>query len=102
MLKLFIGKKKKKEPIHTKYKPFKADLQEHGSFPKFNSESETWRYLEEWLKNKIQKKRKKNDTLTLTEVQTATLRGEIKAYKYMLKQKFLKENGILNEQDVIN
>jgi len=101
MLKLFIGKKKEKEPIHTKYEPFKADLLEHGAFSKFNPESETWRYLETWLKNKIQKKREKNDTLNLTEVQTAVLRGEIKAYKYLLKQKFLKEKGILNEQDVV-
>ena len=97
MLNIFRGKKKP-EPVHTKYKPYQADLKGNNGLPKFNPESDTWLFLEGWLKNKVHKKRESNDNPHLTDLQTAVIRGEIKAYKQLLKQKFLNESGILNEQ----
>jgi len=53
----------------------------HGELDKHSS---TWRFVEDWANSQIKAIREKNDNTSLTEAQTAVLRGKIKAYRDLL------------------
>jgi len=81
--------KKKQSPyvVATRLTASKGKLDEH---------SETWIYIADYAKAEIEKLRVKNDSPNNTEVQTAVIRGRIKALKMVLD--LTKENkGILSE-----
>lgn len=47
-------------------------------------QSATWHQLRKWAEDELKKAREKNDAAALGAVETATLRGEIKAFKRFL------------------
>ena len=48
----------------------------------FNSPQ--WHILRKWCEEELKKARKRNDAPSLSEIDTASLRGEIKIYKKIL------------------
>lgn len=49
-----------------------------------NVASPTWKYVRMWVKDQIKDLRERNDSVTLSEVQTAALRGEIRILKALI------------------
>lgn len=47
-------------------------------------QSATWHQLRKWAEAELKKAREKNDSAALDAAETATLRGEIKAFKKFL------------------
>lgn len=52
---------------------------------KHELQSTVWKKIEEHLRTKLAERREYNDGLTLTEVETAAIRGEIKEIKRLLR-----------------
>ena len=51
---------------------------------RLNPNSETWHHIKSVCDEKILESRERNDSSSLTEVETAVLRGKIKAFKEIL------------------
>ena len=67
---------KKKKPIEVgKYKPA-GELDKNSS---------TWIFVKDWAESELEKLRIKNDSITLSEAQTAVIRGQIKRLKAVLE-----------------
>lgn len=68
----------KKENEYHVILPANGLLNNPGSFDK---NSPTWAFLMQWVEKNLDKLRIKNDIVSLEELQTAALRGEIKMLK---------------------
>lgn len=66
---------KRKQPIEV------GSPDSTGELDKYSG---TWKFVEAWANEQIQKLREKNDNTNLTEVQTAAIRGKIKAYRELV------------------
>ena len=52
--------------------------------PRLDSNSETWNHVRMWARDKLKQAREDNDAVSLTDIQTAALRGRIEAYKEIM------------------
>jgi hypothetical protein len=57
--------------------PHEAKLKDQGD-AELNTSSPTWKYIEKWSKNELEKLRRDNDSPKLDEQSTAFIRGRIK------------------------
>jgi len=70
-----FGLTKKKKPIEVgEYKPV----------GELNQNSPTWIFVKDWAEKELEKLRIKNDSITLSETQTAVVRGQIKRLKAVI------------------
>jgi hypothetical protein len=65
-----------------KPEPYHVTVQEHEI--RIDTKSATWKYIDRWAQESIEKLRLKNDAPTNTETQTAIIRGKIKMIKEVL------------------
>lgn len=61
--------------------------------------SATWHALRKWAESELEKARRKNDAVELTECDTAALRGEIRFIKRFLDLPNAAARGVVVEPD---
>lgn len=66
---------KRKKPVVVGNSDHTGEIDRHSG---------TWIFVEAWASEQIKKLREKNDSANLSDVQTAVLRGKIKAMKELL------------------
>lgn len=55
-----------------------------GDIGKLDEYSPTWLYIKKWAEEEIEFARRRNDSITNTEIKTAVIRGEIKELKKLI------------------
>jgi hypothetical protein len=61
--------------------------------------SSTWHQLRKWAEAQLQQARTKNDTVNLSDTETALLRGEIRFIKRFLDLPNMATRGVVVEPD---
>lgn len=61
--------------------------------------SSTWHLLKKWADDQIRRAREKNDAVGLSDIETAALRGEIRALKRFLDLPNQATRGVVVEPD---
>lgn len=61
--------------------------------------SSTWNLLKKWADDQIRRAREKNDAVGLSDIETAALRGEIRALKRFLDLPNQATRGVVVEPD---
>jgi hypothetical protein len=61
--------------------------------------SDTWHRLRKWAESELDRARKKNDAVGLSDIETAALRGEIQALKRFLDLPNAAARGVVVEPD---
>lgn len=61
-----------------------ADKYNQNNIPEWNNGSPEWNKIEKWAEEELRRARVRNDSPTLSEIQTAVIRGEILAYTKIL------------------
>ncbi len=65
--------------------PVEAKLQNDGhTEPRLDIDSPTWKYIEQWASEGLERRRVENDNQNLTEQKTANKRGQIRILKDLL------------------
>lgn len=59
----------------------------------------TWHQLRKWAEDQLRKAREKNDAVGLSDIETATLRGEIRLLKRFLDLPNEATRGVVVEPD---
>lgn len=65
--------------------PFEAKLEGEEEDLGIDTYSRTWRFIEEWGAEELQRKREANDGISKDAIKTAVLRGEIRMLKRLIE-----------------
>ena len=79
-----------------KKSPYIVETQITASRGKLDERSETWLFVMDYARSELEKLRTKNDSSNNSEIQTAVIRGRIKALKDIMDLSKAKK-GILSE-----